>query len=352
MLDELPAAAGAALLFSLPVLVVGGIVLRMLRRRSLAAAIVALVLVPLLATLSGVVGVSGFMFTPQLGDVLLACLVVTLVVVPAGTLFGRTLAREALWQHEARDAERRSERSRRELVAGMSHDLRSPLAGIGALADSVLDGIVHRPDEVQDYVRRIQSETGRMTEMVEDLFQLSRATSGTLQLKLRQLPLAEIASDAVAAEAAVARATGVDVHAVAPEDWPLVHASDADLARVLRNVVANAVRHTPAGGSVVLTAGGLDGGGAWLRVDDECGGIPPHDLGRIFEVGYRGTGARTPGAHGGAGLGLAIARGLMSAQNGGISVVNRGPGCRAELVLPTAPPGRTGPGGAAPAVSR
>ncbi|MBN9733808.1 MULTISPECIES: HAMP domain-containing sensor histidine kinase [unclassified Pseudonocardia] len=335
--DELLEAASAALLFSLPVLVVGGIVLRMLRRRSLTAAIVALVLVPLLATLSGVVGVSGFMFTPQLGDVLLACLVVTVIVVPAGTLFGRTLAREALWQHEARDAERRSERSRRELVAGMSHDLRSPLAGIGALADSVLDGIVHRPDEVQDYVRRIQSETRRMTDMVEDLFQLSRATSGTLQLKLRQIPLAEIASDAVAAEAVVARATGVDVQAIAPEDWPLVHASDADLARVVRNVVANAVRHTPAGGSVVLTAGGREGGLAWLRVDDECGGIPPQDLGRIFDVGYRGTGARTPGAHGGAGLGLAIARGLMGAQNGGISVVNNGPGCRAELTLPTAP---------------
>ena len=167
-----------------------------------------------------------------------------------------------------------------------------------------------------------------MTAMVEDLFQLSRATSGTLQLTLEPLSLAEIASDAVAAE------THADVAAVAeaPESWPTVLGSDADLTRVLRNVLANAVRHTDPGGTVRLSAG-AQGAEAWLHVDDACGGIPEADLPFLFDVGYRGSGARTPTEHSGAGLGLSIARGLMTAQGGGISLANHGAGCRTEITL-------------------
>ncbi len=333
MIDGLFEAAPLALLFSLPVAVVGGVVLLRIRRRSLTATMVALVLVPLAAALVGVLGVSGFMYTPQLADTVVVCLVVAAVTVPAGLLLGRRVAREAMWQREAAEAERRSEESRRRLVAGMSHDLRSPLAGICGMADALVDGVVREPAEVRDYLGRIRREASRMTAMVEDLFQLSRATSGTLQLTLEPLALAEVASDAVAAESQ----PDVAVVAERPETWPTVLGSDTDLTRVLRNVLANAVRHTPAGGTVRLSAGAR-GGEAWLHVDDGCGGVPEADLPFLFDVGYRGSGARTPTEHGGAGLGLSIARGLMAAQGGGISLVNHGEGCRVEITLAVAAP--------------
>ncbi len=338
MIAELLQAAPLALLFSLPVAVGGGLVLLRLRRRSLTATMVALVLVPLVAALVGVLGVSGFMYTPQLVGTVVVCLVVAAVTVPAGLLLGRRVAREAIWQRQAAEAERRSEESRRRLVAGMSHDLRSPLAGICGMADAFADGVVRDPAEVHDYLGRIRREASRMTAMVEDLFQLSRATSGTLQLTLEPLSLAEIASDAVAAEthadvAVVAEAhADVAVVAEAPESWPTVLGSDADLTRVLRNVLANAVRHTDPGGTVRLSAG-AQGAEAWLHVDDACGGIPEADLPFLFDVGYRGSGARTPTEHSGAGLGLSIARGLMTAQGGGISLANHGAGCRTEITL-------------------
>jgi signal transduction histidine kinase len=192
---------------------------------------------------------------------------------------------------------------------------------------------VREPAEVRDYLGRIRREASRMTAMVEDLFQLSRATSGTLQLTLEPLALAEAASDAVAAESQ----PDVAVVAERPETWPTVLGSDTDLTRVLRNVLANAVRHTPAGGTVRLSAG-VRGGEAWLHVDDGCGGVPEADLPFLFDVGYRGGGARTPSEHSGAGLGLSIARGLMAAQGGGISLVNHGEGCRVEITLAVAAP--------------
>ncbi len=335
MPTELLTAAPLALLFTLPVALVGGFLLVRLRRRSITATMVALVLVPLIAALVGVLGVSGFMYTPQLLGTVVVCIVVAAVTVPAGLWLGRRVAHEAMWQREALDAERRSEEARRRLVAGMSHDLRSPLAGICGMADALVDGVVRDPDEVRDYLARIRREATRMTAMVADLFQLARATSGTLALTLEPLSLAEAASDAVAAEAVVARDTAVEIEAVDPESWPTVLGSDTDLTRVLRNVITNAVRHTGSGGTVRLSAGSR-GGAAWLRVDDGCGGIPDDDLPRIFDIGYRGTGARTPSEHIGAGLGLSIARGLMEAQGGGITVDNHGKGCRAEITLAAA----------------
>jgi signal transduction histidine kinase len=158
-------------------------------------------------------------------------------------------------------------------------------------------------------------------------------------LDLVPLALGEVVSDAVAAEAADAVAAGVSVAARDPQSWPTVSGSDVELTRIVRNLVANAVRHTPRGERVELTAG-ADGGLVWLRVQDACGGIPEADLDRIFDVGYRGTAARTPDAGSGAGLGLAIARALAEAHGGRLTVVNHGRGCRFELSLPQRRPVR------------
>ena len=335
MLAELARALPAALLFALPVTALGGLVLHRMRRRSVTAAMTTLALVPLVAALGGVVAVSGFMYTPQLAGTLAVVLVVAAVTVPVAALLGRGFARDALWQREAREAERRAEAARRELVGWISHDLRSPMAGIRGTVDALADGVVRRPEEVAEYLARVRRETIRLAAMVEDLFQLSRATSPALRLERIPLALGEIVSDAVGAEAAAAAAAQVEVVADDPDRWPTVAGDDSELTRVVRNLLANAIRHTPAGGRVALSAGtGASGTEAWLRVQDACGGIPGPDLDRIFDVGYRGTAARTPGSGSGAGLGLAIARALTDAHGGRLTVENHGPGCRFALTLP------------------
>jgi signal transduction histidine kinase len=265
-----------------------------MRRRSIMAAVTVLVLIPVLAALVGVLAVSGFMLDPALNRIVAVCLVVAAVSVPAGLLLGRGLARDSVWEREARERERAAESARRELVTWISHDLRTPLAGIRAMAEALADGVIADPVETGQYARRIGKETVRLAAMVDDLFQLSRITSGALRLTLAAVSLGEVVSEAIAAEAARAARKGVRVVADAGTDWPVVWGSDPELARVVRNLVANAVRHTPPDGTVVLAAG-ADQNQAWLRVQDGCGGIPPAELERVFDVAFRGTESRTPG---------------------------------------------------------
>lgn len=332
---ELWHVAPYAIGFSLPIALAGAWLLAGLRQRSLTTAMTVLVLVPSAALVAGVVAVSGFMFTPQLRSTLLVCGLVTIVTVPIAVLLGRSIGRRSVWEREALARERRAEASRRELVAWISHDLRTPLAGIRAMSEALADGVVFEPAEVAGYAAAIRRETERLSGMVDDLFELSRITAGSLQLTLSSVPLHDVVSEAVAAQAPVAARRGVRVLAEA-STWPVVRGSDPELARVVRNLLSNAIRHTPADGTV-LVAAGVDGAEGWLRVDDGCGGIPEPDLSRVFEVAFRGTKARTPEpADPGAGLGLAIARGLVEAHRGRITARNHGRGCRFEVHLPLA----------------
>ena len=327
------------LLFALPVAGIGALVLYRLRRGSLASTLTVLVLTPVVATLAGVVGVSGFMFTPALTTMLYVCLLVAVITMPIAFLLGQAIARRSVWEREARNRERAAEASRRELVAWISHDLRSPLAGIRAMAEALADGVVSERSEVADYAQRISGETTRLSSMVGDLFELSRITAGALQLTMSAVPLRDVVSDAVAAQAPVAHEKMVKVLATA-ESWPVVSGSDPELARIVRNLVSNAIRHTPPDGTVAVQIG-VDGHDALISVDDSCGGIPDDEIGRVFDVAFRGTQARTPERGGnttGGGLGLAIAKGLVEAHRGRIGVRNHGPGCRFEVRLPLAMP--------------
>ncbi|MDN5858128.1 MAG: HAMP domain-containing histidine kinase [Pseudonocardia sp.] len=327
-MSDLVMAAPLALLFAVPAALLGALVVYRLRTASIDTAMGALTLVPLVAALVGILGACGFMYTPQLAGVVVVVVVVAVVTVPAGLMLGRRTARTLLWQREA-------EAARRELVAGLSHDLRSPLAGVRALTDALLDGIVSDPDDVKDYLERINSETVRLAGMVDEVFQLSRATSPGLVLRRDRLALGEITSDAVAAVAAQAQQAGVTITADRPEAWPTVLAGDAELTRVLRNLLVNAIMYSPPGATIVLSAA-RDGATAVLAVQDGCGGIPAVDLEHVFVPGYRGEQARTPGAQAGAGLGLAIARALTEAQGGKVTLRNAGPGCLVEITLPVA----------------
>ena len=338
MLDELRHVCPVVLLCTLPVALLGALLLHYMRRYSITAAVTVLVLVPVAATLAGVLGANGWMFTPQLTTELAVGAVVAAVSVPTALLLGRGIAQEVTWQREVNAKDRAAESARRELVAWISHDLRTPLAGIRAMTEALADSVVTDPDEVAQYAQRIGQQTQRLTGMVDDLFQLSRISSGALRLTLSAIPLGEVVSEALAVEAVTAARKGVRLQADADSEWPVVQGSDPELARVVRNLLSNAIRHTPPDGTVVVAAGAREGQ-AWLRVDDACGGIPEHDLERVFDVAYRGNTARTPAPadESGAGLGLAIARGLVEAHSGRIEARNHGPGCRFEILLPLAP---------------
>lgn len=321
-----------ALACSLPVAVLGGVLLHRLRDRSLTASLLVLALVPLVATIAGVVGTTGFMYTAELRTSVVVCGLVALVTVPVALLLGRALARRSVWEREARDRERRAEAARRELVAWISHDLRTPLAGLRAMAEALEDGVVAEPAEVAEYHRRMRVETERLTAMVDDLFDLSRLHAGTLRLTPGPTVLADLVSDAVAAARPVARARGVHLAGRADPDAARL-LSAASLSRVIANLVDNALRHTPPDGTVTLEAGAVPNG-IRVAVSDQCGGIPADDLPRLFEVGFRGSRARSPRDDGGGGLGLAIARGLVEAAGGSVEVANSGGGCRFTVRLP------------------
>lgn len=169
---------------------------------------------------------------------------------------------------ESRDRERALESSRRELVAWVSHDLRTPLAGLRAMTEALEDDLVEDPER---YHAQMRAEVDRMTRMVDDLFELSRIHSGALQLSMEPVSLGDVISDALAGADPVARARGVRLGG-AVDEGALVLADARELSRVLTNLVMNAIRHTPSDGAVEVS-GRVTGDGVELTVSDECGGF-------------------------------------------------------------------------------
>ena len=259
----------------------------------------------------------------------------------AGLSEGLSDAHDKLGQARAR--EQALEASRRELVAWVSHDLRTPLAGLRAMAEALEDQVVTDPREVSHYHSQIRRETDRLAAMIDDLFELSRIHAGTLRLSPRLVGLEDLVAEVVASAEPVARVKGIRLAGSAVRGMP-VFIDTGEMGRAVRNLVTNAIRHTPLDGTIEVL-GEIQSGMACVSVADECGGIPVGDLPRVFDVAFRGESARTPDPSGGAGLGLSIARGIVDAHSGQISVRNNGPGCQFLIKLPLARP-------AAPAVSR
>lgn len=328
---------GSTLAGSVPVVLIGAVLLRATRNRSVVLSMVVLVLIPTLAALVGMVAVSGVMFTDELHRTLVILGVVAAVTVPAAVLLGRQQARKMVWEKQIREQERAAERSRRELVAWVSHDLRTPLAGIRAMGEALADGVVTDSADVARYAEQIGRETNRLSGMVDDLFEMSKINAGALRLALEPVDLRELIDEVLAANRPSAERASIDLHADQPDTRIMVSADDRALGRVLTNLVSNAIAHTPPGGQVAISAG-TAGDHAWARVEDTGPGIAEPDLPRIFEIAYRGTAARSPvaadGVPAGSGMGLAIAAGLVAAHHGDITVENRDRGCRFEVRLP------------------
>ncbi|MGW1680105.1 sensor histidine kinase [Saccharopolyspora sp. NPDC002376] len=228
----------------------------------------------------------------------------------------------------SRAREQALDASRRRLVAWISHDLRSPLARLRAVTESIEDGVV---DDLQDYCGKIRADTEILSEMVDDLFELSRIQSGTLRLKPRQVALDDLLSDEAAALEVVAGERGISLRARTIEPV-VVHVDDRAVTRVFNNLLGNAIRYAPEGSAVTVDIRASTGW-AVVSVSDECGGIPEGDLNSVFDMGWRGGDARTRGNSGG-GLGLAIVEGLVQAHNGTVSVRNVPGGCCFEVRLP------------------
>ncbi|MGY1436594.1 sensor histidine kinase [Streptomyces reniochalinae] len=226
----------------------------------------------------------------------------------------------------SRDRERALESSRRELVAWISHDLRTPLAGLRAMSEALEDGMV---EDTGRCLRQIRAEVERLNSMVGDLFELSRIHAGALSLTTHQVAVDELVEEALAGADPLARKSGVRLVGDAVAAVP-VEVDPGEMTRVLGNLLVNAIRRTPADGTVAVHARGTDEA-VVLSVTDGCGGIPEEDLPRVFDTGWRGTHARTPP---GAGLGLAIVRGIVEAHHGSAAVRNVTGGCCFELTIP------------------
>lgn len=310
-------------------------VVALTRRRTFAAAVAAPVVVVASLVAGVVVGARVMLLTPEDFRAVMAALAAALpAAVAVGLILARRLdaaTRATARARAERERDLRVEASRREMVARISHDLRTPLAGMRAMTEALEDGVAADPGA---YLARLKAEVLRMSGMVDDLLTLSRLRSPVLALRLERVALADVASDAVAQAMPVAERAGVMLSGSSDGPTP-VRVDAREVGRAVANLLANAIIATPAGGSVhVSVAAGGDH--AVLEVADGCGGITAEHVAHVFEDGWRGDPARSPG---GAGLGLAIVRGVADAHGGSVSVRNGGPGCVFALRLPLAPTG-------------
>jgi signal transduction histidine kinase len=314
---------------------IGAAAVTAVARRSPALAALLTPVTVVLAVAAGIVAAARSMVLE--GGNLTVVWTVLLATVPVALVVGVMLARGTMalqrrveLEAMARERDAEVEARRREMVAWVSHDLRTPLAGIRAMAEALEDDVAPDPSA---YHRRIREEVDRLAAMVDDLLALSRLQSGQWDLHLETVRLRDLVSDALAGASVLAEQRGVALTGECADDVT-AYADEPVLARALTNLVVNAVRYTPVQGAVHVAAV-ADGDATLLRVSDTCGGIPAADLPRVFEAGWRGEAARTPGAESGAGLGLAVVRGVVDALDGSVEVSNVGGGCAFQITLPS-----------------
>ncbi|MGI8677881.1 MAG: sensor histidine kinase [Jatrophihabitans sp.] len=363
---------GAALLWSVVAGVAVWLLLMPLRRRSLTGLLVSLVLVGAAASMGALWGAIHSMLVPwwdwktMIAITAFSGAVTTAAALAASRRLGKDAAslRQAVAELGAgrvpsadgrrltaeveqvrrelqttaaaltatRERERALESARRELVSWVSHDLRTPLAGLRAMSEALEDGVA---DDPELYYKQIGASVERLNQMVDDLFDLSRIQAGVVTRDMESIALDDLVSDCLAALEPLAAAQGVRLTGSVGATTA-VKGNGPELNRALTNLVANAIRHTRAEGCVDVRVGITSARLAEVVVSDECGGIPTEHLPRVFDIGFRGEAARTPDSatSSGAGLGLAITRGIVEAHAGTVDVENRPGGCQFRVRLP------------------
>ncbi|MBN9391965.1 MAG: HAMP domain-containing protein [Chloroflexi bacterium] len=224
------------------------------------------------------------------------------------------------------------ENSRKELVAAISHDLRTPLASLRLMTEAVSDGVA---DEHQAaiFLERMRGEVQYMTTLIDDLFELSSLEAGAVKLNLERGTLADLISDTLESLQGQAHQKDQTLAGEIQGELPEIAFDSHQVQRVLNNLVGNAIRYTSPGGAIHVQAG-KKGGKVLVRVKDNGEGIPLVDQDRIFEPFYRGERSRGR-EHGGTGLGLAIAKRLVEAHHGRIWVESKeGQGSTFSFELP------------------
>jgi two-component system phosphate regulon sensor histidine kinase PhoR len=209
---------------------------------------------------------------------------------------------------------RRLETVRRDFISNLSHELRTPLASLKALTETLRDGALEDPAASRRFLGRIETEVDALTQMAQELLELSRIESGQVPLEIRNVQPVRLLQSAAERMRAQAERAGLSLRVEALEGLPAVRADAPRLEQVLVNLVHNAVKFTRPGGEVVLAA---EAEGQFVRfsVRDNGVGIPADDLPRIFERFYKADRARSGG---GTGLGLSISRHIVEAHGGGI----------------------------------
>jgi two-component system sensor histidine kinase SaeS len=225
------------------------------------------------------------------------------------------------------------EQARRDLVASVSHDLRTPLASMRAIVEAISDGVVSDQATIQRYCTTLKGEVEHLSSLIDDLFELSRLDSGTLELELKPTPAIEILTSALQGMQAQADSRVIDIRTGLEDAESTVLVDVHKMQRVMYNLIQNAIRHTPADGTILVE---MQDRGTEVQIDvtDTGTGIAADDVTKVFDRFYRGEKSRSR-EYGGAGLGLAIAKGIVEAHGGRIWVESApGEGSRFSFSLP------------------
>jgi signal transduction histidine kinase len=226
---------------------------------------------------------------------------------------------------------RDEEKARRDLVAAVSHDLRTPITSLRLLAEAVDDGVVDGETR-RAYLQRMTTHIDALSALIDDLFELSRLEAGDIGWSLERVPLRELVAETVEAMRVQAEAKGVAVSAEVPDALAPARANPEKLQRVLFNLIQNAIRHTPADGSVVVRAEPIDDR-IEVEVCDTGVGIAAEERSQVFTAFYRG-GEDASRSSAGAGLGLAVSRAIVEAHGGEIWLEDAPVGTRVRFSVP------------------
>lgn len=222
---------------------------------------------------------------------------------------------------------------RRNLVAWVGHDLRTPLASVRAILEAIADGVVDDQATVQRYLATAQRDIRALSLLIDDLFEMAQLDAGGLPLERLPNSIGDLISDTIESFSALAAAQGIRLEGSAGSGVDPVVIDAQKIGRVLANLTDNALRHTGPGGTVQVHASAV-ADGVRVEVSDNGEGIDPADLEHVFEQFYRGEKSRNRST-GGAGLGLAIARGIVEAHGGVLEVASKqGAGTSLFFVLP------------------
>jgi signal transduction histidine kinase len=224
-----------------------------------------------------------------------------------------------------------AEATRRQMVAAVSHDLRTPLASLQLLVEAVDDEIVDEETR-RRYLATMRANVGSLSTMIDELFELSRIEAGDIEWSIRQVELGMLVDETVAAMQPEAGAKGVEIRTQLGEGELRAHADPEKVQRVLFNLIRNAIRHTPADGSVTVRAT-TGRGEVEIEVADTGDGIPAAERERVFEAFFRG-GEDASRSSDGAGLGLAVSRAIVEGHGGRIWLAPAAHGTSVRFSLP------------------